>query len=104
MVSQSFAWPNGRKKLLNHIVDDIARAHPNAPYAEIPVSSTSFDQGFRKVSYRAFANAINGMAWWLEKTLGKGQSFETLAYIGPNDLRHVILLLAAVKAGFKVSC
>jgi hypothetical protein len=41
--------------------------------------------------------------WWLHRTLGPGESFETLLYLGPNDLRHNILLLGAVKAGYKVS-
>lgn len=96
------APPAPPKKLLNHIVDDMAREKPDVLYAEIPLSPTSFDAGFRRVTYRALANAINGMAWWLHRTLGPGQNFETLLYIGPNDLRHNILILGAVKAGYKV--
>jgi len=95
--------PTPPKRLLNHVVDDMARENPDALYAELPLSPTSFGAGFRKVTYRAFANAINGMAWWLHRTLGPGESFETLLYLGPNDLRHNILLLGAVKAGYKVS-
>lgn len=63
---------------------------------------TSFDSGFDKITYHLFANAINGMASWLDKTLEKKENFETLLYLGPNDMRHNILLLAAVKAGYKV--
>ena len=92
-----------KEQLLNHVVDDIARENPELLYAELPVSPTSFDAGFRHVTYRDFANAINGMAWWLTCTLGPGGNFETLAYLGPNDLRHNILVLGAVKAGYKVS-
>lgn len=95
-------WPRQPRNLLNHIVDDMAREKPEAIYAELPLSATSFDGGFRRISYRDLSNAINGMAWWLNKTLGPGQNFETLAYIGPTDMRHSILLLGAVKAGFKV--
>ena len=84
-------------------MDDIAQKDPEALYAEIPFSPTSFDAGFQKITYRAFANAINAMAWWLDHALGRGKHFETLSYIGPNDLRHNILLLGAVKAGYKVS-
>lgn len=90
------------KKLLNHIVDEIAAQDPLAVYAELPRSSETLDDGFQKVTYAQFSNAINGMAWWLVQSLGPGKDFETLAYIGPNDLRHNILLLAAVKAGYKV--
>jgi len=90
------------KKLLNHIVDEIAAQDPLAVYAELPRSSETLDDGFQKVTYAQFSNAINGMAWWLVQSLGPGKDFETLTYIGPNDLRHNILLLAAVKAGYKV--
>lgn len=94
-----------KKQLLINIVDGMAKFKPKALYAELPVSPTSYDEGFRRVDYRSFANAVNGVAWWLERTLGRGTNFETLAYIGPNDMRHNLLLLGAVKAGYKVcSC
>lgn len=96
------AWPGQPNRLLNHIVDDTAQETPEKPLAELPLSPTSFEKGFRKISYRDFSNAINGMAWWLNQTLGPGKNFETLAYLGPNDFRHNVLLLGAVKAGFKV--
>lgn len=100
--SYAATQPDQHNRLLNHIVDDMARDHPKMPYAELPVSATSFDEGFRNVSYCDFSNAINGMAWWLTQSLGRGTNFETLTYLGPNDLRHSILLLGAVKAGYKV--
>ena len=102
MAAHNFPWPNGRKQLLNNIVDKLARDHPDTLYAEVPVSPDSFDNGFHKITYRDFSNAINGVAWWMKNTMGEGKNFETLTYLGPNDSRHTILLLAAVKAGFKV--
>ena len=94
-------WP-GKEEILNNIVDYMARKFPQASYAEFPRSTTSYDAGYRKVNYRTFANAINGAAWWLHKIFGPGKDFEALAYIGPNDMRYNILILAAVKAGYKV--
>ena len=91
------------KQLLNHMVDDIARVRPCSVWAEMPVSTTSYEAGFRKITYRMLANAINGAAWWMHQSLGPGQEFETLAYFGPWDIRYVLLLLGAVKAGYKVS-
>lgn len=88
--------------LLPHLVEDRARTNPDAIYAEYPVSSSSYDDGFRKITYADFGNAINGVAWWLHETLGPGQNFEPLAYIGPNDLRYPALVLGAVKAGYVV--
>ena len=91
-----------KKQLLNNIVDGMAKTRPSALYAEIPISLTSYEAGFRKITYGVLANAINGVAWWLKEELGTSQSFETLSYIGPSDLQYVIMLLGAVKAGYKV--
>ena len=88
-------------ELVPHVIDILANTTPDAIYAEYPISPTSYDAGFRKVTYRHFANAIDGIAWWLTDTLGAGENFETLAYIGPNDIRYPALVLGASKAGYK---
>ena len=88
---------------MNHIVDGMAQARPQAVYAEYPASSKDYSSGFTKLTYGAFANVINGLAWWLEDHLGHGSDFETLTYFGPNDFRQNALVLAACKAGYKVS-
>ncbi|KAF4627987.1 hypothetical protein G7Y89_g10168 [Cudoniella acicularis] len=90
------------KQLLNNIVDGLARTRPQTLYGEIPVSPITYDAGYRKVTYRALANAINGVAWWLTKKLGRGKNFQSLCYIGWNDVRYVIMVLGAVKAGYKL--
>ena len=91
------------RDILVNIVDNRAKTSPEALYAEVPKSPSSFAEGYTKITYRIFANAINGAAWWLEKNLGRSNHFETLAYIGPNDLRYNVFVLGAVKAGYKVS-
>ncbi|KAL9017855.1 MAG: hypothetical protein Q9185_004803 [Variospora sp. 1 TL-2023] len=91
------------KQLLNHIVDGTAVTRPSAIYAEVPRSFDSYEPGYRRVTYRALANAVNGIAWWLHQTLGPGQDHQTIAYVGPNDLTYVIMILGAVKAGYKAS-
>ena len=59
--------------------------------------------GIARATYRRFANAANGVAWWLRQSLGLGQNFDTLAYFGRWNIRYILLLLAAVKAGYKIS-
>ena len=88
--------------LVPNLVDKRARLTPDVVYSEYPISAFTYDEGYRKITYRDFANAINGAARWLQTTLGPGQDFETLAYMGPNDLRYPALILGAVKAGYKV--
>lgn len=94
--------PVQKKQLLVNVVDGLAKFQANALYAEYPYSATSYEAGYRKITYALFANAVNGLAWHLHDILGPGKDFPTLAYIGPNDLRYNALLLAAVKAGYKV--
>ncbi len=89
--------------LLPTLIDDRANAVPDRLYcAYIEPGHASVEDGLRKVTYGHFANSVNRCAWWLEKELGKGQNFETLAYVGPSDIRYAIMTLAAVKIGYKV--
>lgn len=88
--------------LVPHLVDKRAALTPDTIYSEYPVSTLTYAEGYRKITYRDLANAVNGAAAWLINTLGPGKDFETLAYIGPNDIRYPALILGAVKAGYKV--
>lgn len=92
-----------RKQLLPHIVDGMAETRPAAVYAEYPTNPESYTDGFSKLTYGTFASVINGLAWWISDNIGQSTSFETLVYFGPNDFRQNALILAASKAGFKVS-
>ncbi len=95
-------FDESKPDILINIIEARTRANPDFVYAEFPISATSYDQGFRKVTNVDFLNAINGAAWYLNKALGPGKNFETLTYIGPNDLRYNVLVFGAVKAGYKV--
>lgn len=88
--------------LVPNIVDQRASDEPDMLYAEYPVSTLSYDEGYCRITYRDFANAVNGISWWLHGVLGPGQDFEALAYIGPNDMRYPTLILGAAKAGYMV--
>lgn len=91
-----------RQELLPTIVDHLSGSKPDALYAEYPVSPWTYNEGYRQITYRDFANAINGVAWWLQKTLGQGNNREVLTYMGPNDIRYPALVLGAAKAGYVV--
>ncbi|MCJ1373904.1 hypothetical protein MMC20_005134 [Loxospora ochrophaea] len=88
-------------RLLPRVVDELAQVDPERVYASIPIAP-DVCQGFRDVTIRDMASAANSMAWWLEKTVGKSDDFETLSYMGITDLRYPIIFLAAVKCGYKV--
>lgn len=100
MATNQAQRSNWRNELLPNIVDYLARTTPEALYAEYPVSPLSYEQGYCKITYSDFANAINEAAWWLSKTLGTISDHEVLTYIGPNDLRYTVLVLAAIKISY----
>ena len=94
--------PDYGRRLLPHLIDERARNNHSRPYASIPVSKEPKD-GFRDISYAQFANAINRCARWLLDHVGKSGSFDTLAYMGPQDLRYQMIVISAIKTGHVVS-
>ncbi|KAI9695695.1 MAG: putative NRPS-like protein biosynthetic cluster [Bogoriella megaspora] len=87
--------------LVPHILDYLASTQPSGLFAEYPISATSYGDGYRSVSYSDFANAVNGLAFWLQDSLGPPRAeYEVLTYMGPNDLRYPALVLACIKAGY----
>jgi acyl-CoA synthetase (AMP-forming)/AMP-acid ligase II len=88
-------------QLLPAILDRRAQSEPDRVWAKFPVSPTSYDQGFRAATYGQMRNAVNRVAWMLVETVGPSSQFDTLAYLGPNDLRYHIVVLAAIKTGYK---
>ena len=90
------------RRLIPTLVDEIARNDPNRPFLSVPLDPTLGD-GYEDVCYGSFAKAVNKCAWWLESKLGKSSTFETITYIShARDMTYLILILAAVKTGYKV--
>ncbi|KAF7165602.1 hypothetical protein CNMCM6106_001683 [Aspergillus hiratsukae] len=90
--------PYGRR-LIPQIMDSLAAAEPE----RIVFSLTTFSGDsleFRHISARAFTKAVDKTAWWLHNQVGKPDSIQPLGYIGPHDLRHILLTYACVKAGY----
>lgn len=89
--------------LIPHVLDHLAATNPDGLFAEYPISAVSYEEGYHSVTYKDFANAVNGLAHWIRDTLGEPQrEYQVLAYMGPNDLRYPALVLAAIKAGYIV--
>ena len=88
------------KSLLPSLVDNIAETDPNRLFAEIP-NSTALADGFRDVTFKDLARAIDFTARWLEQHVGTERS-EVLAYVGRNDIRYPVFVFACNKTGHKV--
>ncbi|KAJ5157506.1 acetyl-CoA synthetase-like protein [Penicillium canariense] len=88
------------KRLLTKTVDYVAAHEPEKLFAVIPRGSEVCD-GFQRLSVRDLARAVNSLSWWIEDTIGKGNSRETLTYMGANDVRYFFFLLACQKTGYQ---
>jgi hypothetical protein len=93
--------PEYGERLLPQVVDYHASKTPNRIYGSYAIAS-DISQGFRNVTMKEMASAVNCLAWWVKDNIGTSKSFETLAYMGITDLRYPIMCLAAIKCGFKV--
>ncbi|KAK4096402.1 acetyl-CoA synthetase-like protein [Parathielavia hyrcaniae] len=74
---------------------------PSVKMVSVPNSSNPKD-GWKKITYKQAAIAVNRVAHKLVKSTGllaKGE-FPTVAYIGPSDVRYLVFVLGAVKAGY----
>ena len=88
-------------RLIPQLIDERAKSRSRESVWSVPNSSNLAD-GFRDFNYGQVARAVDKAAWWIDESIGKSTSFETLTYIGPPDLRYAILTVAAQKTGHTV--
>ena len=56
---------NGHRLLAN-VIEFHANSNPARVWATAPVDDEDLTKGYRDITYRDFANAINHACWWLE--------------------------------------
>lgn len=102
-VANLSSTPYGRR-LLPTLIDEVSSQDPDRECFQIPRSSEPSD-GWRVLSWKDVANAVNRCAHRIVEVCGTPEkdSFPTIAYLGPNDVRYIVLMIAAVKAGYAVS-
>ncbi|KAI1453837.1 hypothetical protein F4805DRAFT_354992 [Annulohypoxylon moriforme] len=94
--------PEYGRRLIPHIIDGLAKDDPTREAFSIPRSENPKD-GWKAITFKQYANAINRVAHRIIEECGtpSSGSFPTIAYIGPNDARYVVLMVGAIKAGYK---
>lgn len=91
------------RRLLPAAIEYRAEHDPERVWGYLAKSDVDVTKGFRSVTYRDLAKAIDAAAWWLDGTLGPAkEGFPTVAYIGSEDLRYVLMLHACIKTKRKV--
>lgn len=90
-------------RLVPYALDQDALSNPERLFCIHSVSLRSLCCGWRRVTIGDLAHAVDKFAWWLEETVSSSKTPERLVYIGPNDIRYAILILACMKLGHCVS-
>lgn len=77
------------KRLIPHIIDQLALEDPERECFSVPRSSDPKD-GWKPLTFKALANAINRCCHKIIEHCGKApeKAFPTITYIGPNDARY----------------
>lgn len=90
-------------RILPHVVDQIARDSPEQTWVYLPRSNNNLQDGFKPITFGQLSRSVNRMARWIEKTLGKSDAREPIAYMDrANDLRYTFIILAAMKTGHPI--
>jgi acyl-coenzyme A synthetase/AMP-(fatty) acid ligase len=94
--------PNCGRRLMPTVLDEVAESDPQRVFVSVPKSASLAD-GFEDITFSTFAKAVNKCAWWIREQLGEKSMPKTMLYMGPLDVRYLIIILAAAKAGHMVS-
>jgi hypothetical protein len=89
------------KRLAAMLADYIAKTNPTQIFGLIP-KGLEVEDGYHEMTVKELAQAVNYVAWWIEKTIGKGTRPETISYLGSNDVRYFIFVLACNKTRYSV--
>ncbi|KAJ5523615.1 thioester reductase domain-containing protein [Penicillium frequentans] len=90
--------PNCGRRLMPTVLDEVAESDPQRVFVSVPKSANLAD-GFEDITFSTFAKAVNKCAWWIREQLGEKSMPKTMLYMGPLDVRYLIIILAAAKAG-----
>ncbi|KAK7527343.1 uncharacterized protein IWZ02DRAFT_122405 [Phyllosticta citriasiana] len=97
-VSENWGFSPYADKPLPRRVEDIAAKDPSRTWMIVPRTS-DVNGEYRYITFGEFAKAIDGAARWIEKTIGiNKEKRETIAYMGINDVRYAVMIIALMKA------
>jgi len=88
-------------QLLPAVIDNRAKSDPYGDFTKVPIFN-NYDNGYRVVTNTCLATAVDYVAALIDSEFGQSKDHECIAYLGLSDLRYIIVLLAGIKAGFKL--
>ena len=84
------------------VVDQLATETPQDLWVKAPGSSDG-EVDWHDVTWLQLARAVDAMAHWMEIHLGSATENEPVAHMAIGDIRYPIVILVAMKTGYKVS-
>lgn len=87
------------RRLIPQIMDRLANSHPDRTVFSLTKTRDGILE-FNDISAQTFAQAVDKTAWWLYDQVGPTSLVQPLGYIGPHDLRHILITYACVKVGY----
>lgn len=94
---------NVGKRLMPHVIDHLGQYYPDKVAGSMPRNNSTLTDGFRQLTFGELAHAVNYTAWWIEKNYGRSDNYDTLTFIGANDIRYLTVIMACNKTGYRVS-
>ncbi|EFR05300.1 ochratoxin A non-ribosomal peptide synthetase [Nannizzia gypsea CBS 118893] len=93
------AEPIGRR-FMAQAIDRVAELDPDRRFCIIP-KGADYSGSFVDLTFKELAHAVNYMCRWIEESFGSTSSPATLAYLGANDIRYLIMVMACNKTGYQ---
>ncbi|KAJ5425808.1 hypothetical protein N7465_000878 [Penicillium sp. CMV-2018d] len=88
------------KRTLATVVDRLAKEHPTRMVCKTPKGLQVTD-GFSCLDMRGLSKAVDSTAWLIKKSLGTPDKGEVLLYLGDNDVRYLVFVVACQKTGYR---
>lgn len=89
----------GRRSLAI-VIDQLARDFPSRTVCKAPTGTKATD-GFSAVTMKQLSKAVDSTAALIENSLGIAAEDEVLLYLGDNDIRYLVFVVACQKTGYK---
>src|ERR1700712_3708972 len=88
------------ERLLPSLVEEYVRHEPEKLISVFPQDEKMTT--WHEVTYSELLTACDALAWLITDAVGRSETFETIGYMGANDIRYTIFWLAAMKCGYCV--
>lgn len=88
-------------RTLTEVVDNLAAEQPDGLW----VKAGALDKGvlsWSDITWAQLARAVDYISHWMEARLGPPAENETMGYMGISDIRYPIMILSAMKTGYKI--